>query len=405
VRQIEPAIAFRLAIAVATNFNPEACFTFYRGRTAMYALLRALKIDAGDEVIIQAYTCLAVPLPILALAAKPIYVDVDPATYSAEPAKVRAAITSRTRAIVVQHTFGIPARLDELTSIARETGVPLLEDCCHAQGSYYRGRPLGSFGVGSFRSLQWSKPLVIGRGGIATVNEPALVAPMRDFHATCIEPPAWETAAVNVEYLAYQLLKGRPILDRIRGAVRMLVPSATGTFKEEELTFKSTRDYIARMPRSLESRLRKKLCDQEVSIAWRSAISRCYLEHLQRLGVSNLAIAQETGALMSYPLLVQDRTAVVKEARRRRIHTDTSFSSPIEPLTSGADWEKVGYRAGSCPVAEWLSSKTITFPIREWVQSAETERVLTFTRELAVRGALITSRPPIGAELVTPPKF
>src|ERR1019366_6722378 len=136
-------------------------FHFYRGRTAMYALLRALDIGSGDEVIVQAYTCLAVPLPVLALRARPVYADVDPQTYSADPQHVSSLISSRTRAIVIQHTFGIPAHLDELMTIARRHGIAVLEDCCHVCGSFYAGRALGSFGVGAFNSYQWSKPLVI----------------------------------------------------------------------------------------------------------------------------------------------------------------------------------------------------------------------------------------------------
>jgi perosamine synthetase len=110
--------------------NPEdnhgSELTFYRGRTAMYALLRALKVGAGNEVIVQAYTCLAVPLPILALGAKPVYADVDPRTYSAHPEKIRTLITQRTRAIVVQHTFGIPVRLVLLFEISCDMDLRFL---------------------------------------------------------------------------------------------------------------------------------------------------------------------------------------------------------------------------------------------------------------------------------------
>src|SRR5947207_1312573 len=119
--------------------EPARAFDFYRGRTALYALLRALEIGPGDEVIVQGYTCLAVVLPIMGLDAVPIYVDVLPANYSMDPASMAARITSRTRAIIIQHTFGIPADLAQLLDIARDCRLPVIEDCCHVYGSMYQG--------------------------------------------------------------------------------------------------------------------------------------------------------------------------------------------------------------------------------------------------------------------------
>lgn len=349
----------------------------------MYALLRALNIGADDEVIIQAYTCLAVPLPILAVGAKPVYVDIDPHTYSADPERVRSMITTRTRAIVVQHTFGIPAHLDELISIANENAIPLLEDCCHSNGSSYHGRPLGSFGAAAFRSFQWSKPTVIGRGGIAMVNDPSLAPSMRRFHSACANPPMLETAMVNLEYAGYQLLKGKPILDRVRQAVRVLVPSATGTFKRDELKFKATRDYFTRMPRSLERRLLFKQRIQKASIDRRRALTRRYHEHFTRLGISNISLDDTDAVLMSYPVAVDDRAGVLRQARRAGIGVDIAFSSPIDPLLTPDQWSRVGYQSGLCPRAECLSSNTIAFPIREWIKPGEVERVLAFAGGLS----------------------
>ena len=119
---------------------------FLRGRIAMCAILKALGIGRGDEVIIQAFTCVAVPCPVLATGAKPVFADIDPATFNLDPASVEARITPRTRAIVVQHTFGIPADMDSILRIARARGIYVIEDCCHTVASSYRGARVGSLG-------------------------------------------------------------------------------------------------------------------------------------------------------------------------------------------------------------------------------------------------------------------
>src|SRR6266852_1648406 len=116
---------------IETFVQPQNSYYFYRGRTALSVLLRALGVQAGDEVIVQAYTCLAVILPIMSLGAIPVYVDIMRGTYTVDPAAITARITRRTRVLIIQHTFGIPADLAPLLEIAKEHRLSVIEDCCH----------------------------------------------------------------------------------------------------------------------------------------------------------------------------------------------------------------------------------------------------------------------------------
>ena len=125
----------------------------------MYAILKALGIGEGDEVIIPGYTCIVVANPIMYLQAKPVFVDIDPLTYNIDPGKIEAKITSKTKAIVAQHTYGYPCEMDAVMDIAERHGVPIIEDCCHTFLSAYRVQKVGSFGVGSFYSYEWGKPM------------------------------------------------------------------------------------------------------------------------------------------------------------------------------------------------------------------------------------------------------
>ncbi|MGI0148096.1 MAG: DegT/DnrJ/EryC1/StrS family aminotransferase, partial [Thermoplasmata archaeon] len=126
--------------------------TFWKGRVALYAILRTLEIGHEDEVILPAFTCVVVPNAVRFAGATPVYADIVPGGYNLDPAGVERAVTPRTRAIIVQHTFGIPADLDPLLEIARRHGLAVIEDCAHSLGSEYRERGVGTFGLAAFFS-------------------------------------------------------------------------------------------------------------------------------------------------------------------------------------------------------------------------------------------------------------
>ena len=125
---------------------------FWRGRVALYAILRALGIRSGDEVIVPAFTCVAVPNAILYTGATPVYVDIDEAHYTADPAAVAAAMNERTRAVLAQNTFGLSADLDALGAAARPYGAVVIDDCTHGLGGTYKDRPNGAAADAAFYS-------------------------------------------------------------------------------------------------------------------------------------------------------------------------------------------------------------------------------------------------------------
>lgn len=118
----------RSCLRESLNAEP---FLFSSGREGLFALLDALGITTGDEVIVQAYTCVVVPNAIAATGATPVFVDIVKDTLSLDPVELHKAITPKTKAIICQHTFGIPAPLHELRTMCDEHHIPLIEDCAH----------------------------------------------------------------------------------------------------------------------------------------------------------------------------------------------------------------------------------------------------------------------------------
>lgn len=155
------------------------------GISALELGMRALDIGPGDEVITPVNSFIASSSAVSFTGAAPVWVDVDRETHNIDPDLVEAAITPRTRAIMVVHLYGQPVDLDPLLEIAERRGLALIEDACQAHGARYKGRRVGSFGAFAAFSFYPGKNLgAYGDGGALTSNDPDLaarVAMMRNY--------------------------------------------------------------------------------------------------------------------------------------------------------------------------------------------------------------------------------
>ena len=150
------------------------------GTDALELSLRACSIGPGDEVITSALTFFATAEAILAAGATPVFVDVEPAAYTLDPAAVEAAVTRATRAIIPVHLYGHPCAMDALLRIARAHRLKVIEDCAQAIGAAFRGRRVGSFGTAGCLSFYPSKNLgAYGDGGMVVTNDAALAKRLR----------------------------------------------------------------------------------------------------------------------------------------------------------------------------------------------------------------------------------
>ena len=149
---------------------------FTNGTHTIEAALAACDVGDGDEVIVPGITFVASAAAVLAVNATPVLVDVDPGSLNIDPVAAEAAITPRTRAIVAVHVAGAAADLDALTELCTRRGLHLIEDCAHAHGTTWRGKGVGSFGsFGSF-SMQRSKLMTAGEGGVLIASDEQLHA-------------------------------------------------------------------------------------------------------------------------------------------------------------------------------------------------------------------------------------
>ena len=161
----------------STYFEKKYCSAVSSGFAAIHLSLIALGISSGDEVILPSYVCSALLNPILMLGATPVIADIGENSFNISVQEVENKITSKTKAIIVPHIFGFPARIDEIVAM----GIPVIEDCAQSIGVNYKGKKLGTFGTLGIFSFYAGKMISGGDGGMIITDDIILNKAIKDF--------------------------------------------------------------------------------------------------------------------------------------------------------------------------------------------------------------------------------
>ncbi|HEX9341902.1 MAG TPA: DegT/DnrJ/EryC1/StrS family aminotransferase [Thermoplasmata archaeon] len=170
------------------------------GTTALHLAFAALRIKPGDEVIVPDFTIVACANAVLYGGATPVFADVDPITWTLDPADVERKITRRTKAIMPVHLYGHPADMDPLRRLARERGLAVVEDAAEAHGALYRGTPVGSIGTAGCFSFYSNKILTTGEGGMVVTRSKALADRARRLRDLAFAHPNRDYQHAEVAY-------------------------------------------------------------------------------------------------------------------------------------------------------------------------------------------------------------
>lgn len=141
------------------------------GTAGLHLALIALRVGAGDEVIVPSFTFVAVANAVRYVGATPVFADINAESLNLDPARVEAAITSRTRAMIAVHTFGRPADIGALLAVARRHGLKVIEDACEALGAEIGGRRVGTFGDAAVFAFYPNKQITTGEGGMVVTQD------------------------------------------------------------------------------------------------------------------------------------------------------------------------------------------------------------------------------------------
>lgn len=158
------------------------------GSVALELAVAALELGSGDEVILPSFTIISCAAPIVRAGAVPVLVDADPLTWNMKVDDLESRITSRTKAIMVVHIYGLPVDMDPVLALAAKHGLKIIEDAAEMHGQNYKGKPCGSFGDLSVFSFYPNKHVTTGEGGMVLANDDALAERCRSLRNLCFVP-------------------------------------------------------------------------------------------------------------------------------------------------------------------------------------------------------------------------
>jgi dTDP-4-amino-4,6-dideoxygalactose transaminase len=298
----------------------EHVVTVSSGTDALLLALMTLGIQSGDEVITSTYSFFATAGGVVRLGARPVFVDIDPATFNLDVAATRAAITPRTRAILPVHLFGLSADLDPILAASQEAGIPVVEDAAQAIGATYKSRPVGGIGAVGCFSFYPSKNLgAFGDAGLLTTNDSALAKRARVLRTHGMEPKYF-----------HQMVGGNFRMDALQAAVLRVKAPHLARWTEDR------RCNAARYDRMFRA----------TGVAERLILP---IEPPDAHHIFN-----------QYVIRAPERDALRRHLDARSIGTEIYYPMPLHLQACFAG---LGYKQGDCPIAERAAAESVAIPI------------------------------------------
>lgn len=349
----------------------------------MYAILKAIGIGPGDEVILPGYTCVMDVNPIKYLGAKPIYLDIEPNTYNMDLRLLEEIITENTRAIIAQHTYGYPCQMDTLMAMAQKHHLPVVEDCCLALGSQYKGKTVGSFGQAAYFSFQWNKPFTTGLGGMATTNDSTLANKIEAICRQELSFPSFKsTSMLSLQRLIYRLFIYPRTTALAANLFRWLTRKrwVIGSSGSSEYAPEMNEDFFMAMGSAQARAGLRQLKKMDANIAHRKNMQQMYNELLSQAGFDIPAIPQDMDpVLVRYPLRVSDKQKALAQAPSHGVEIGSWFECPLHPIET--PMHLYDYQTGMCPIAEKACREVINLPLHPRAGKKTVRRTVDFIKK------------------------
>ncbi|MFA5166053.1 MAG: aminotransferase class I/II-fold pyridoxal phosphate-dependent enzyme [Candidatus Paceibacterota bacterium] len=362
------------------RFGVKKAFAFNAGRSALLAILRALSLPPGSQIAVQAFTCNAVINPILKAGYRPVYIDIDD-DLNLDVSKLKQKL-GEVRAILVQHTFGMPAKIKEICALAEEKNIFVIEDCAHALGVSLEGQPLGGFGDAAFFSFGRDKVISSTYGGLALAKNPAIVAALEGFYQNCaLANPEWTKRQLrhpvlfnNVVLPFYNFFDlGKKFLSlylRTRRLSRAVEP--------QECLGQWSESFPFLLPDELAVLALNQLQKLSEFSRHREALAAQYFSLLQgnlKIALPFIEAQKQPLPFMRFPILAKDRAPVLKYFAKQGIYLDDGWGGKnIVPAQT--DLSRMGYILGSCPRSEIIAKKIINLPLNINTSLSEAKKIV-----------------------------
>jgi len=315
------------------------------GTAGLHLLVRALGLGPGDEVLVPSFTFVASVNALLYEGITPVFVDIEPETYTIDPQEMVKKITPRTKAMMVVDVFGHPAEWDAITTIAREHNLKIIDDSCEALGAEYKGRKLGQFGDGAVFAFYPNKQITTGEGGMVVTNDEKLATLLRSLRNQGRgEMGAW----LRHEHLGYNYR-----MDELSAALG-----------------------VSQM-RKIESLLTK-----------RAQVAQWYTERLSSFSWLRTQVVKPYVRMSWFVYVITLARGFCRDEVIQNLHTlgipARGYFSPVhlQPYMQ----KRFGFRRGELPLTEDIAQRTIALPFHNNLRLEEIETVVAGLQESIEKG-------------------
>ncbi len=325
----------------ASYCSSERCLAVNSGTSALHLALLAAGVGPGDEVITVSLTFVATTAAILYSGAKPVFIDVDPVTWTMNPSLIEAAITPRTKAILPVHLHGLMADMDPIMEVARRHGLVVIEDAAQAHGAEYKGRRAGSIGdLGCFSFYPGKNLGAYGEGGAVVTSQPEFarrISLLRDWG---------QESKYNHVMRGYNYR-----MDGIQGAVLNVKMNYIEAWTEARRSVASHYDRLMK------------------NYPFRRPTPPSYSRHVYHV----------------YAIGIDGRDDVLKSMQAAGVGVGIHYPVPVHLQKAYAD---LGYGVGNFPITETLANQFLSLPIYAELQPEQVSRVvMNLDKVLAVEAA------------------
>jgi len=370
--------------------------SFNSGRSALFSVLRNLGLKEDDEILLQAFTCNAVVNPILWANLTPVFVDCNDKNFNIDFEDLEKKITPKSRILIVQHTFGLPADMNKILEICQKNNLILIEDCAHSLGAEYspshqnlgsggKEKKVGTFGKIAFFSFSRDKVISSIYGGMVITNDDALAKKLKDFQEKIGHPSSFwifqqllHPILLNFLILpTYSFFRfGKTLLNLFQW---LHILSKAVTFGEKR--GKQPEYFPKKLPNALAVLALNQFKKLEKFNLHREKLADFYHENLKNSDFElPLKSAEKSQVFLRFTLKHLEAHQIIKKAWSKNILIGDWYDKVIAPHDTKLD--KMRYKIGSCPKAEKLAQETFNLPTHINISLKEAKKIVDFLENI-----------------------
>jgi perosamine synthetase len=338
-------------------------FLLDSARNSLYIFLKSLNLKKNDEVLLQAYTCVALVNPVLWAGLKPVYIDCNLKNFNISLSDLEKKITKKSKVLIIQHTFGLPAKMEKIQQICKKNNLILIEDCAHSLGAKHKDKFTGGFGDAAIFSFGRDKVISCTSGGALVINNSLHLTAIKKIYSKLKYPNKIWTFQQLIQPLILAIAKPTYNffkIGRIIIRISILCKIITKPIQKEEFSGIKPKNKINKLSPILGKILSLQLSKLDSYNEHRVDLAKLYSSQLDKKFSPPNPKNQAENIFLRYTIMVDEPKKIYNLFLKKGIQLGSWFDSVIIPKNTNLN--KIKYTLGSCPNAEFLGKHSLNLP-------------------------------------------